>query len=139
MSCGLTCTRALAQHDPGRGHFFRKFKVVAWGRACVMRGVIHRQPGQTGKIDGSFPSPPAENFQAELFGDVARRVWGLNADAKIATIAGFTPRAARDVLRGLVAPPSIVLAALLLEIAKRPPRRKRRSVHPKRLVQASPP
>lgn len=102
-----------------------------------MRGVIHRRAARKAEIDGSFATSPAENFRPELFGRVAREVWGQKADVIIAGIAGYSDRAARDVLRGLVGAPGTVLAAMFVEIARRPPRRKRQRVRRLRLVRQS--
>jgi hypothetical protein len=71
------------------------------------------------EIDGSFTARSEENFRPHLFGAVAKLVW-RKPDAAIATIAGVSDRAARDYLSGRVAAPAIVLAAMMVELARRP-------------------
>ncbi len=70
------------------------------------------------EIDGSFARARKFSSKPCLFGECARLVWD-KPDAVIASIAGCSPRAARDYLNGKVAVPSIVLAALNVEITRR--------------------
>lgn len=70
------------------------------------------------KFDGSLAYGAEEIFRADLFGRVAKLVW-RKPDAAIAAIAGVSDRAARDYLSGRVAAPGIVLAALMVALARR--------------------
>lgn len=72
------------------------------------------------QIGGRIPTGTEESFQTTLFGDVCRRIWGPNTDAKIAVIARCTPRAAREYLNGNVGAPPSVFVAILTELARRP-------------------
>ena len=70
-------------------------------------------------INGRFASGSEENFRPQLFGQIAKLVW-RKPDAEIAAIAGVSDRAARDYLAGRVAAPAIVIAALIVEVTRRP-------------------
>jgi hypothetical protein len=72
------------------------------------------------EIDGSSKPRPEENFRPGLVGDVCRLIWGKNADAKIAAIVGVSDRAGRDYLSGRVPIPAVLLAAIAVELTKRP-------------------
>lgn len=69
------------------------------------------------EIDGSL-SRARKQTSGCLFGEIAKLVWA-KPDAEIAVIAGVSDRAARDYLNGKVAPPAIVIAAIVVEITKR--------------------
>ena len=69
------------------------------------------------EIDGRFARGRKQTSKC-LFGRVAELVWD-KPDTAIAVIANVSDRAARDYLNGKVPAPSIVIAALIVEITKR--------------------
>lgn len=75
--------------------------------------------GTSTKIAGRSALRSEGNFRPWLFGAVAKLIWD-KPDTVIADIAGVSDRAARDYLNGKVAPPAIVVAAMLIEVCRRP-------------------
>lgn len=78
------------------------------------------------EIDGIADSDPESGFRPELFGQVAKLVYGKKADAKLAAIArahGVLPkgsdRTARFWLSGTVAPPACIGADMHFQIFRR--------------------
>jgi len=71
------------------------------------------------EIGGRLSTGTEANLRTCVFGDVARVIWREKVDAKIATIAKCSPRAAREYLNGNVPAPAIVIAAMLVEITRR--------------------
>jgi hypothetical protein len=83
-----------------------------------MRESRTEQGSASTKIDGSFRRRAEANFRNRKFGKICSAIWE-KPDFTLAAIAGVSDRAARDYLSGKVAPPAIVIAAIVVEITKR--------------------
>ena len=68
--------------------------------------------------EGSDLPGREENFP-QIFGRVARVVWPRKTAFILAQIGGASDRAAKDWLSGKVAPPAVVITAIMVEITKR--------------------
>jgi hypothetical protein len=71
--------------------------------------------GNATKFAGRFAQRAEANFQT-AFARAARAIWPDKTDCVLADIGGVSDRAARDWLKGKVAPPATVIAAMVVEI-----------------------
>jgi hypothetical protein len=85
-----------------------------------MRTVYEREISNAAKIEGRIASG-ADRFVQSPVGPVCRALWPIKTDAHVAAVCGCDPRNARRYMSGEIPIPSILVAAIIVELtAKRP-------------------
>jgi hypothetical protein len=83
-----------------------------------MRTVYEREVANAAKIEGQI-ARGKDGYVRSLVGPVCRVIWPGKTDHHIAGICGCDPRNARRYMSGEIPIPSILVAAIVVEITKR--------------------
>ena len=83
-----------------------------------MRTVYEREIANAAKISGQIAAG-VDTFVRSPVGPVCKALWPIKTDAHVAAICGCDPRNARRYMSGEIPMPSILLAAINVELVKR--------------------
>lgn len=83
-----------------------------------MRTVYEREIASAAKIEGRIATG-LDGFVQSPVGPVCKVLWPSKTDAHVAAICGCDPRNARRYMVGEIPIPSILLAAIVVEITRR--------------------
>ena len=83
-----------------------------------MRSVYEREIASASKIEGRI-SAGTDGFVQSSVGPVCKVFWPVKTDAQVATICGCDPRNARRYMSGEIPIPSILVAAIVVELTRR--------------------
>lgn len=83
-----------------------------------MHGSFGNPEAVAREIGGRF-TPGSDRIVKTVVGAVCRAIWPDKTDAQVATICGCDPRNARRYMSGEIPMPSVLLAAINVELTKR--------------------